>query len=89
MKVWPSHFGQSIFDLAIQFYGDLSGLGKIIRSVPDIDNDVPVGTLVTVDEVNEPNVINYAKKNIIPASDVFNPVSDGPGFDYDLDFDFI
>lgn len=70
MKVWSSHLGQSIFDLTIQFYGDLSGLGTVIRSVPGIDSAVPVGTSITVDEINEPNVKNYANKNIIPASDI-------------------
>lgn len=70
---WLSHVGQSVYDIALQFYGDLSGLGKVMRSVTDLDDAIPAGSSFQVDVVNEPNVSYFAKRGIVPVSveDVF------------------
>ncbi len=67
-KTWLSHVGQSVYDIALQFYGDLSGLGKVMRSVSDLDAIIPAGSSFQVDIVSEPNVSYFAKRGIVPVS---------------------
>lgn len=43
---YTSYQYQSQYDIALQLYGSLDGLGNIIGSLPSLDSDVPAKTVI-------------------------------------------
>lgn len=82
VKTILSKAGQSVHDIALQFYGDLSGLGKVIRSVDNLDTPIPMGTAIVVDVVNEPVVLHLEKYKIDPVS-----IDEEPAEEFTVDSD--
>ena len=73
--------GQTIFDIALRYYGDVSKAVDIVR-----DNDLPnlmynglTGLEIEVDEQDN-DVVNYYKQNNIKIATRFPEIISGSGF---------
>lgn len=50
---WSVMIGQSVYDLAIQLYGDIQKIGEVMKLiVPDINNPVPFSTKIAAKDTN-------------------------------------
>lgn len=75
--------GQSVFDLALLYYGTSSKAVELCRLNPDVLPDVMAGnlagkTIVYEETIND--VTNYYKKNNITIATVYPEVTGSEGF---------
>lgn len=71
MRIYRAHKLQSIFDLAVQLYGDLSKIGNILTEIPDINGEIALGTVFELPEQIDPQAVFFLDK--IVATDVRPP----------------
>ncbi len=76
---------QSAYDLAIQLYGDVSKIGNIINYFPNLDNEIPIGSLINVAKQDDPIAAYFADRRIAVAT-VPPPI---PPFLFDPDYQAI
>lgn len=60
---------QTVYDLAIQLYGDVSKIGSLLTAITNINNEVPLFSALTVEEQKDPIVKYFIDNNIIVATD--------------------
>jgi hypothetical protein len=70
MATYKTRHKQSVFDLAIQLYGDVSEVGKIMTTFTDLDNNIPVGSSLEVEATKDPIALYFGTNKIIVATDL-------------------
>jgi hypothetical protein len=73
--------GQSVFDLAIQLYGDVSKIGNLIELFPNLNNIIDIGQEITVEVQTDPIAKYFSDNRLKVATDV---VDDSLTVDSDL-----
>lgn len=63
---------QSIYDLVIQLYGDMSKIGNLIEYFPNLDRNVDVGQVIEVTEESDPIATFFRDRDIIVSTDIIN-----------------
>ena len=79
--------GQTLFDIALQYYGDVSKAVDIIKlnsNIPNLLFNGLNGLTISVDEQNN-DVVNYYKTNNIKITTRFPEITGGKGFDTGFD----
>jgi hypothetical protein len=71
---------QNVWDLSIQLYGDVSKIGKLLELFPNLDNLIPVGSQIDLEEQDDPMAIYFSDRKIIVATD--NPIPPIPTEDH-------
>lgn len=74
--------GQTLFDIALQYYGDVSKAIDIIKlndNIPSLLFNGLNGLTINVDEQNN-DVVNYYKTNNIKITTRFPEITGGNGF---------
>lgn len=82
--------GQTLFDIAMQYYGDTSKALDIVKlndNIPSIIYNGLTGLTIQVDEQNN-DVVNYYKTNNIKITTRFPEISGGSGFTSGFDKGF-
>ena len=54
-------YGQSIYDVAVQVYGDVNGVGALLRDNPDID----LGTVLVAGQVLETGTVDVTDSDTV------------------------
>ena len=62
--VYVTSKNQSVYDLALQLYGDVAKIGNILTEISDIDVEVPFGTSFLVPEQQDPQALFFKNKII-------------------------
>lgn len=81
MATYRTRDKQNVYDLAIQLYGDLSKIGNLIKLFPNLDNEIALGSSITVEDQVDPMALYFSNNNIIVATD-FIPISSPVGPDH-------
>jgi hypothetical protein len=63
-------FKQSVYDLAVQLYGDVSKVGIILKLFPILDTDVPLGSIITLTPQKDPIAIYFKDRGLIVCTEV-------------------
>lgn len=74
--------GQTIFDIALQYYGDTSKAVDILKlnsNIPSLMYNGLTGMTISVDEQNN-DVVNYYKENNIKIANRFPEIITGKAF---------
>lgn len=82
--------GQTLFDIALQYYGDASKAIEIIKlnsNIPDLLFNGLSGMIIQVEEQNN-DTVNYYKNKNIKISTRFPEISVSKGFDSGFDKGF-
>ena len=82
--------GQTLFDVALRYYGDVSKAIDIIKlntNIPNLLFNGLNGLTISVDEQNN-DVVNYYKSNNIKITTRFPEITGGKGFDSGYDNGF-
>jgi hypothetical protein len=66
---------QSVYDLCIQLYGDLSKIGNLLELFPNLDTVIPAGSEVTVEDTDDPIKLFFSDRRLIVATDLSDPFS--------------
>jgi hypothetical protein len=82
-STWTIAENQSIFDIALQFYGTLSNIVNLIITNPSLENvnfTNKQGTQIIVpnSNINNNTVLYYLKYSIIPTTNIGNPIPYSP-----------
>jgi hypothetical protein len=76
---WIVRQGQSIYDLALQVYGDVSSLGKILAQFENL-NDPTTGELVSTEYTDNFLANTLFSREIVATSQDFDTENGGIGF---------
>lgn len=77
---------QNTYDLAVQKFGTLNNLDKIMRQIPDLNEVVPYGTTLILDNTNNNLARRFESLDLRFATGVDSPLA--PLFDvFDDTFD--
>jgi hypothetical protein len=73
VTVYKTRFKQSIYDLTIQLYGDLSKIGNLTEFFSNLDNNLTVNTEIELPVQDDPIAEFFRDRQIIVSTDVDNP----------------
>jgi hypothetical protein len=68
--IYTTRERQSVYDLAIQLYGDLSKIGNILNYFPNLDDNITVGSEITLSEQEDPMAVYFKDRQIIVSTDL-------------------
>lgn len=74
-KEYISRSNQSVYDLAIQIYGDLSKIGILMKLFPNLNSSVNLNSSIMVEDQTDPIAKYFKDKRIIVATDSFVDLS--------------
>lgn len=86
MATYKTVQAQSVYDLAIQLYGDLSKIGNLIELFPNLDNGIPVGSEFSYEVQTDPIAKYFQDKRIKISTDTTIVEGDEEGV-FDSTFD--
>jgi hypothetical protein len=85
-RTYTTIAGQNTYDLAVQQFGTLNNLDKVMRQVPDLNEVVPFGSALVFDNTNNNLVRRFeslgvkfatgATSEIAPLFDIFDDTFD-------------
>jgi 3D (Asp-Asp-Asp) domain-containing protein len=87
MATYKTVTSQSVYDLSIQLYGDLSKIGNLIKLFPNLDNVIPVGSEITVETQTDPIAKYFSDRRLMVATDTATELA-GEIFDSTFDSTF-
>lgn len=67
---------QSVFDLAIQLYGDISQIRNLLEVFPNLDEPIPVGSEIEMTEQIDPIALFFTDRRIKVSTDIDPEESD-------------
>lgn len=70
MATYKTRQKQSAFDLAVQLYGDVSEIGKVIGTFTNLNSNIPVGSSIDVTETKDPIAKYFTDNKLIVATDL-------------------
>jgi hypothetical protein len=70
MAIYKTRSKQTVYDLAIQLYGDLSKIGEVMKTFTDLDNVIPVASEIDVPVQTDPQALYFTNNKIIVATDI-------------------
>jgi len=73
-KEYKTHSYQSVYDLAIQLYGDLSKIGILLELFPNLNEGIELGSSVMVEDQTDPIAVHFKDKRLIVSTDVLEAV---------------
>jgi hypothetical protein len=77
--------GQTAYDLAIQLYGNLSNIGKILELFPNLNSEIDLNSSVMITPQKDPIAKFFLDNRLIVATEVINvPASSAHTFDSTL-----
>lgn len=76
---YKTRYLQSHFDLAVQLYGDFSQIGQVLRNIDDINGNIPLGQVITLDEQTDPTAKYFANRIVATDFIYTAPVTPGEG----------
>lgn len=65
---------QSVYDLAVQLYGDISKIGILLELFPNLNDTIALGSEVEVEEQTDPIAVYFLDKRV--ATDILAPVGE-------------
>jgi hypothetical protein len=68
--IYTTRERQSVYDLAIQLYGDLSKIGNILNYFPNLDDNITVGSEITLSDQEDPMAVYFKDRQIIVSTDL-------------------
>lgn len=63
---------QSVFDLSVQLYGDISKIGNLVRNFPNLDDNIEIGEVITLDVQTDPIAVYFKERGIKVATDIID-----------------
>jgi hypothetical protein len=66
---------QSVYDLAVQLYGDVSKIGILLKLFPNLDSAISLNSPIVVETQIDPIAIFFSDNRIIVATDIIPIVS--------------
>jgi hypothetical protein len=70
MAIYKTRSKQTVYDMAIQLYGDFSKIGEVMKTFTDLDNVIPVASEIDVPVQTDPQALYFANNKIIVATDI-------------------
>lgn len=67
---YSSYDFQSIYDVSVQLFGDLSGIGYLSTVLLNLDSRVPLGTIFSTAKSNDPIVKYFKESRIIVQTEI-------------------
>lgn len=67
---YKTRYLQSVYDLAIQLYGDVSKIGNLIKLFSNLDSNITLGFGIDVPLQSDPIAQYFSTNNIIVATDL-------------------
>lgn len=61
---------QSVFDLSVQLYGDISMVGNLIRIFPNLDNNIDIGEEISIDPQTDKIAKFFTDRRLKVATDI-------------------
>ena len=77
MATYKTRDKQSVYDLAVQLYGDVSKIGKLLTQFTDLDNVLTLNSEIEVATQTDPIAIYFIDKSMIVSTDFTPVVSSG------------
>lgn len=68
--IYTTREKQSVYDLSVQLYGDLSQIRKLLVLFPNLDNLITVGSGVEVEEQIDPVALYFSDRNLKVSTDI-------------------
>jgi len=66
---------QSVYDLAVQLYGDVSKIGILLELFPNLNEGIDLSSSIMVDPQTDPIAKFFSDKRIIVSTDYFTDLS--------------
>jgi len=63
-KEYTTITGQNTYDIAIEQYGTLNNMDQIMRQVPDLNQPVPFGTVLTINKTENNVALRFITNDI-------------------------
>ena len=81
-STYVTRSGQTAYDLAIQLYGNLSNIGKILELFPNLNNAIGFNSSISIEVQNDPIAKFFLDRRVIVSTDVIVlPTSSAHTFD--------
>lgn len=72
---------QSVYDLAVQLYGDVSKIGILLKLFPNLDSVIDLNSAILVEPQLDPIALFFTDNGYIVATDVVSQGEENPTFD--------
>lgn len=69
IEVYSVRQSQSVYDLAVQLYGTISNIGKLLEIFPNLNIQVPFGSVINLEDQADPIVTFFKGKVVATFSD--------------------
>ena len=76
MATYKTRDKQSVYDLAVQLYGDVSKIGNLLKNFSNLDSELALGSGITLEVQKDPIAIFFSEQKIIVATDFTHSVSE-------------
>jgi len=86
-KVYTTRKQQSVYDLAVQLYGSISNIGNLLKLFPNLDNEIPLGSKIIIEEQADPIAKFFLDRKIIVCTDLEDSAAPAPDGIYDYTYD--
>lgn len=63
-EVYSVRKNQSVYDLAIQLYGNLSNIGKLLEIFSNLNDEVPIGSAIALEKQDDP-IVTFFKNKVV------------------------
>ena len=70
MAIYKTRQKQSVYDLSVQLYGDISKIGEVLKVFTDLDSNIAVASEIDVPVQTDPQAIYFSDNKIIIATDI-------------------
>lgn len=63
-QIYLTRDAQSVYDLAVQLYGTVSNIGKLLEKFPNLDDEVPFNSPISIVDQSDP-VVSFFKNKVV------------------------
>lgn len=67
-EIFLTRKDQTVFDLAVQLYGNVSKIGSLLQAFPNLNGEIPLNTSIDIIEQSDPIVKYFKDRNLIPST---------------------
>lgn len=70
MAIYKTRDKQSIWDLAVQLYGDVSKIGNLLKLFPNLDSELTLNSEINIETQTDPIAVFFKDQGIIVSTDI-------------------
>ena len=69
-KTYLTRDSQSVYDLAVQLYGDVSKIGILLKLFPNLDSAITLNSPISVGQQIDPIALYFSDNRVVTSTDV-------------------